>query len=56
MTFGDIAEKLAVSPSIVRLCISKYHNGGIENALFDKRRPGRPFEITDDVKASDRKV
>ena len=24
MTFSDIAEKLVVSPSIVRLCMSKY--------------------------------
>ena len=32
MTFSDIAEKLSVSPSTVRLCISKYYEGGIENA------------------------
>lgn len=51
MTFSDIAEKLAVSPSTVRLCISKYYEGGIENALFDTHRPGRPSEITDDAKA-----
>ena len=47
MTFSDIAEKLAVSPSTVRLCISKYYEGGVENALFDTQRPGRPSEITD---------
>ena len=34
MTFSDIAEKLAVSPSTVCLCISKYYEGGVENALF----------------------
>ena len=51
MTFSDIAEKLSVSPSTVRLCISKYYEGGIENALFDSQRPGRPSEITDDAKA-----
>lgn len=51
MTFSDIAEKLAVSPSTVRLCISKYYEGGVENALFDTQRPGRPAEITDDAKA-----
>ena len=51
MTFSDIAEKLAVSSSTVRLCISKYYEGGVENALFDTRRPGRPSEITDDAKA-----
>ena len=51
MTFSNIAEKLAVSPSTVRLCISKYYEGGVENALFDTQRPGRPSEITDDAKA-----
>ena len=51
MTFNDIAEKLAVSPSTVRLCISKYYEGGVENALFDTQRPGRPSEITDNAKA-----
>ncbi len=44
-------KKLAVSPSTVRLCISKYYEGGVENALFDTQRPGRPSEITDDAKA-----
>ena len=34
MTFSDIAEKLAVSPSTVCLCISKYYEGGVENALL----------------------
>lgn len=34
MTFSDIAEKLAVSSSTVRLCISKYYEGGVENALL----------------------
>lgn len=51
MTFSDIAEKLDVSPSTVQLCISKFYEGGIDNALFDTQRPGRPSEITDDAKA-----
>lgn len=51
MTFNDIAEKLVVSPSTVRLCISKYYEGGVGNALFDTQRPGRPSEITDNAKA-----
>lgn len=51
MTFSDIAEKLDVSPSTVQLCISKFYEGGIENALFDTQRSGRPSEITDDAKA-----
>lgn len=51
MTFNAIAEKLAVSSATVRLCVSKYYEGGIEKALFDAQRPGRPSEITDDAKA-----
>lgn len=51
LTFIEIAEKLAISTSTVRLCISKYNKGGIEAALFDIQRTGRPPEITDDAKA-----
>ena len=51
MTFNAIAEKLAISSATVRLCVSKYYEGGIEKALFDTQRPGRPSEITDDAKA-----
>ena len=42
MTFNDIAEKLTVSSATVRLCVSKYYEGGVEKALFDTQRPGRP--------------
>ncbi len=51
LTFIEIAEKLAISTSTVRLCISKYNKGGMEAALFDIQRTGRPPEITDDAKA-----
>ena len=34
MTFNAIAEKLAVSSATVRLCVSKYYEGGIEKALL----------------------
>lgn len=50
MTFEEISEKLAVSTKTVRLCISKFNKGGIDAALFDSQRPGRPTEITDDAK------
>ncbi len=50
MTFSNITEKLAISPSTVRLCISKYYEGSVGNALFDTQCPGRPSEITDDAK------
>ena len=51
MTLIEIAEKLAVSTSTVRLCISKYNEGGVKTALFDIQRSGRPSEIADDAKA-----
>lgn len=51
MTFEEIAERLAVSTATVRLCISKFNKGGVDAALFDIQRPGRPSEITDDAKA-----
>ena len=51
MTFQEIADKLAISTATVRLCVSKFHKGGVDAALFDVQRPGRPSEITDDAKA-----
>lgn len=51
MTFEEIAEKLAISTATVRLCICKFNKGGVDAALFDTQRPGRPSEITDDAKA-----
>ena len=51
MTFEEISDKLAASPSTVRLCISKCNKGGVDAALFDNQRPGRPPEVTDDAKA-----
>ena len=49
--YDEIAARLNVSKRTVRLCISKYNEGGIENALFDAKRSGRPSEILDDAKA-----
>lgn len=51
LTYKAISEKLDVSPTTVQLCINKYNEGGIENALFDTQRSGRPPEISDDAKA-----
>ena len=33
------------------MCIKKYQSGGIQTALFDEQRKGRPVEITDDAVA-----
>ena len=51
VSFDEIACRLAVSKRTVRLCISKFNEGGIDSALFDAKRPGRPVEISDDAKA-----
>lgn len=50
-TFSDIADTLGVAIPTVRRCIERYIANGIDLALFDEERPGRPVEITDDAKA-----
>lgn len=44
-----IADRLDVNINTVKLCIKKYQSGGIQAALFDEQRKGRPVEITDDA-------
>ncbi len=46
----DISEGLGVSINTVRLCISKYFEGGVKEALSDAPRSGHPVEITDAAK------
>ena len=48
---GDIATRLDVSINTVKLCLSKFKDGGVQRALFDDQRKGRPVEITDDAVA-----
>lgn len=50
-TFSDIAEALDVSVPTVRRCIERFNANGMNLALFDDERSGRPPEITDDAKA-----
>ncbi len=50
-TIDDIAEKVGLNRKSVMLCINKYNDGGVENALFDAPGRGRNAEITDDEKA-----
>lgn len=50
-TFSDIADALDVSVPIVRRCIERFNTNGMNHALFDDDRSGRPVEITDDAKA-----
>lgn len=45
----NIAERLDVNINTVKLCLSKFREGGVQRALFDDKRKGRPVEITDDA-------
>lgn len=46
-----IADNLGVAVNTVRRCIHRFLDAGIDLALFDDERSGRPIEITDDAKA-----
>lgn len=46
-----IADRLDVNINTVKLCLDKFRAGGIQEALFDEQRKGRPVEITDDAVA-----
>lgn len=45
-----IADNLGVSVNTIRRCIDRYLSNGMNLALFDDERSGRPVEITDDAK------
>ena len=42
----NIATRLDVNINTVKLCLSKFKEGGVQRALFDDQRKGRPVEIT----------
>jgi transposase len=50
-SIDTIAEKLDLNRKSVLLCIKKFREGGIDNALSDAPGRGRNPEITDDEKA-----
>ena len=50
-SIDDIADKVGINRKSVMLCLNKYAEGGIENALFDAPGRGRNAEITDDERA-----
>lgn len=50
-SINDIADKIGINRKSVMLCLRKFADGGIENALFDAPGRGRNAEITDDEKA-----
>ena len=49
-SIDDIAEKVGMNRNSVMLCLKKYKEGGVENALYDTPGRGRNPEITDDEK------
>ena len=51
ISIDKIADKVGMNRKSVMLCLNKYQNGGIENALFDAPGRGRNAEITDEEKA-----
>ena len=51
MSIDAIADKVDMNRKSIMLCINKYLEGGVENALFDAPGRGRNAEITDDEKA-----
>lgn len=46
-----IADKVGINRCSVMLCLKKFREGGVENALSDAPGRGRNPEITDDEKA-----
>ena len=51
MSIDAIADKVDVNRKSVMLCLSKYSEDGVENALYDAPGRGRNPEITDEEKA-----
>ena len=45
---NSIADKVGINRCSVMLCLKKFKEGGVENALFDAPGRGRNAEITDD--------
>lgn len=50
LSINDIADKVGLNRKSVMLCLNKYAEGGVENALFDAPGRGRNAEITDEEK------
>ena len=46
MTFQEIADKLAISTATVRLCVSKFHKGGVDAEHQTVQHPNRLYETS----------
>ena len=51
LTVDEVADKVGVNRNSVMLCLRKYREDGVENALHDTPGRGRNPEITDEEKA-----
>lgn len=51
VSIDKIADKVGINRKSVVLCINKFLEGGVENALYDAPGRGRNAEITNDEKA-----
>lgn len=51
VSIDEIADKVGLNRCSVMLCLKKFKEGGVENALFDAPGRGRKAEITDEEKA-----
>ena len=51
VSIDTIADKVGLNRCSVMLCLKKFKEGGVENALFDAPGRGRNAEITDEEKA-----
>jgi len=51
ISIDKIADKVGINRCSVMLCLKKFQEGGVENALFDAPGRGRNSEITDEEKA-----
>jgi len=49
--YPDIESGLSVSHTMIRNTRQKFHEGGLEAALSEKQRPGKPVKITPAVEA-----
>ena len=49
MPAATIAKGFCIAVNTVRLCVDKYLEGGVQRALFDEYRKGRPVEINSDA-------
>lgn len=50
VSIDEIADKVGLNRKSVMLCLKKFKEGGVENALFDAPGRGRNAEITDEEK------